>query len=1567
MPAKNEIESASRLSLVERLFARLTARRGARERGTIIVLALAVLAVLALAAVSYVSVVRLDRRSSAAIAHVRDYERQSKAVVGHIGALLTADLFGNKIVTRDVPEIGTADMQSAWGNLRDVRLWPKMFEDGETWDTPTVDETWRRVDRIDDAEDDDDDPFVLVPSGAWGIDPDESVARPDDAWLASSEPNWANAPYTGGVNQTFEWKQISNLRSAYTWGRNPRTNRFEWRRGDGKFVNLASYFDNPNLRDGRPNMGLDLFHIDNGGNYDTHFAIDGLGNGATRRNPTAVFDKQMDEIWNAPSAGPTTPRLTPADEAEWVDTDADLRADSRWTKLDVLGDLYGLNWFVAARIVDASALMNINASIEAPSWNINNWMPQGAAQTTKFDLVFDGQTPADIDLYRLLGYDYEIQSPNNGTYFRPLNFTNYRGTGAGFAFADHVDIGLNMGEVIADLQDTAGYKDHERLGQTMLPTLLYQHQAYRGWLAYASGFNYEPLTRAQRAAWWEYAGSSPRDPVLATARAYPVRSLIDLRSFWGTNNTSLVTKFEQYVDGPDDGGFLPTITPAANEQYGPMRSREGGASSRSFTDNKPTLAALFQDVRRHLTPVSGQGNFSPVPAINRTRFGNEVNKFENVYFNTKVSLPALKRAGDSVYTGTGTPVSDEDARRVFESFVWALAPLATDTSLAPNLPNANDFTLLDQAFHYGGGADMGGIGASGYARALGDFNGQNIGPAYALMRAGALTVNLIDAMDYADEDPLDATYVPEKPTVLRFYPNPANDFTTAQNPNGDELRVNGRLSQGDLPNLNTADKYLGTVSGEGVSFIGLDRQPFLREVHFFGAYQNSAAHPGGTRDPVELNVTIDPTNASHQLGSLIAVELGNPWPDTINVENYRVRLTSPTGRNLTLKLNTAGSPTIDPGQSAVFVWHSGTAVNTTGVATSPFLGTIWQELFDRWKTQIPGTVYELTPDYPYDPGTGLVETGIILDAGHTHTPVVFADFVGQEMQPVLLLTTEAGSPTNSEILVDRLWKSPVQDFPFDNAAKTFNGGGGLVAVDDELVVRMTINGTIDRPTETTAGFPAYVVERPVGNHTEFYIPPDNSTGDQVQFFTQAAVNAEDTFIVGEGSFDALANDPPGDARRLGEPKGTFATSTPPAFFQLFVPERRLAYVSDLAMLPAYCTMYVHSAPGVPLIDNANVHPLNSASPLFGPGYWITFAEQMGLESEMFLDYDGTGTGLTNPNPYWGVINPVDFILSDPLVGNVPPGYANYAFHESLKVPLGTRIFEPFEALDPKGDTGFIEGRININTATQRVVEAFSPMLNPVDDTVNGTLAPLTMGGDMTVQDPAANAPESRSALLLDYRDLKGTDFAGPSPTVRADKLGLPVRVRDQSLGFNLPGFINLGELSILAGWFRDTLEPSPLISSSIPYRDMLELGYDNNGGPVNSQGLPFKWWANDNPMLTRDPSALVAPFPAYALPTYDPPNDPEERLAIFRAISNLVSTRSDVFMATFVIRGYNPDRVENIEPLSTGPEQSMSQLDDQAFEPAYEARYLAVFDRSKVRSPIDRPEVLLVVELPAGQ
>ena len=96
---------------------------------------------------------------------------------------------------------------------------------------------------------------------------------------------------------------------------------------------------------------------------------------------------------------------------------------------------------------------------------------------------------------------------------------------------------------------------------------------------------------------------------------------------------------------------------------------------------------------------------------------------------------------------------------------------------------------------------------------------------------------------------------------------------------------------------------------------------------------------------------------------------------------------------------------------------------------------------------------------------------------------------------------------------------------------------------------------------------------------------------------------------------------------------------------------------------------------------------------------------------------------------------------------------------------------------------------------------------------------------------------------------------------------------------------------------------------------------------------------------------------------FDPTDDPEERLAIFRAMSNVVSTRSDVFTAWFVIRGYDPERIETTS-VSGDPEEAFNRA---SMRPTFEQRWMAVFDRSNVSRPTDRPHVLLLVQLPTDE
>jgi len=206
------------------------------KRGTVLIFAIGSLAVISIIALSYVSVVRIERSSSAAVTRQSNRGDSVDIIVNEIKAILTADLFGNKIVTTATP--------SSIGIGREaVRVTPRMFEDGEFYDYPSVDAidlslnpspTSRAQLTFDTRFFRDPNNPPPVPSAAIGtkdlfvlsveregipLRPDlgrrYETARPDDAWLATTEPEY-HAPMRATI-ALVPWRNITNLRSAYRW------------------------------------------------------------------------------------------------------------------------------------------------------------------------------------------------------------------------------------------------------------------------------------------------------------------------------------------------------------------------------------------------------------------------------------------------------------------------------------------------------------------------------------------------------------------------------------------------------------------------------------------------------------------------------------------------------------------------------------------------------------------------------------------------------------------------------------------------------------------------------------------------------------------------------------------------------------------------------------------------------------------------------------------------------------------------------------------------------------------------------------------------------------------------------------------------------------------------------------------------------------------------------------------------------------------------------------------------------------------------------------------------------
>src|SRR5690606_37973206 len=94
------------------------------------------------------------------------------------------------------------------------------------------------------------------------------------------------------------------------------------------------------------------------------------------------------------------------------------------------------------------------------------------------------------------------------------------------------------------------------------------------------------------------------DGGFAQATRYPERAMLDLHAYWGTNNATLISKPEQYLDGPEIGGYLPSSTnPSVNN--GPLRAAEiNPPTIRAYgqgANARPSLPQLEFDIRRLLT------------------------------------------------------------------------------------------------------------------------------------------------------------------------------------------------------------------------------------------------------------------------------------------------------------------------------------------------------------------------------------------------------------------------------------------------------------------------------------------------------------------------------------------------------------------------------------------------------------------------------------------------------------------------------------------------------------------------------------------------------------------------------------------------------------------------------------------------------------------------------------------------------------------------------------------------------------------------------------------------------
>lgn len=1190
-----------------------------------------------------------------------------------------------------------------------------------------------------------------------------------DTWLADLEPSVYD-PNTGEMR----WRHISNIHSQ------------------GRFVSFDNFFTRRRSLGSNSSFYSDLFIT--GGNA-TPYALDTFTGGV---NTPFNYNVQISrQITNDTHDGV----VTWADRMAGADTDGDGRIDARWTELlDVYGLPKEMRIFVAARIIDASAMLNLNANLEFGATQAND-------ASAKVGL---GRTPADIDLYTLLFDGFQAWGgPNDDNVFV---------SGGG-------------------VSGRYGFKEH------IFATGI-QSRFLQGGL----GTTYSPInrsTRSDRENFWNAFARRPdrAGPGLAP---YGVADELELRTFAFLGNDRTQSRLETTFEGLD-------FDPADYQTWhSPLRGRMNQAGGGNpdwwekvdFAAGTPTLAAIQRDYRHLLTTYNGSRPVRP---------------WSLGYSNTD-SPTTLANLNSILAANQPTALQS-----VAGAFMWALAPHAVDHGNGDGSDSGRTIygtnvswwpSGSNESLHYGDG-DAG----------------------YAFLKAAQLAVN---AMDYYDQG--------SGPTIRTLVFD--RDYTVPNDPTRVGKEIIGSFEHGNVPPQMPGPS--GDQKDATITVIGLERQPFIREVCAVNVYGdvNGNDRWDWSEDPDEWMVRI------------LAVELGNPWPDAVSTSGYRLRYGNDPQNSWSLP-----TATISPGESVVFY---------VGVDTNP-----QSDGRAAWEAAVSGRS-----------GNAVVH---ITDNGN------YLRFEDEDDEITLWRTATYGQPgVLTQVLIDRL-RPATSNGDFPNILPLL-GQATPLHLPNETPFLVHV-GSMRRYCETSGGgaaesFPGYVLQDPVAIATpEGREADEDPTGrgpSNTQIPPGLIASALNTMLA------EYINVPDNESKGY-----TFSPSLNFSPFQLHVADLRDNSDSTDQSFRSSVDLLLLSA-----IGHLNLEQVSGGSdPSFlNKDLYVTASELLGDKSlrgrlmsqgisPVLLDIirpAGPGLGISyfppdfrndangTPNRFVGRL---DFTRFIPRSGNVA------LVTEAL--PLATRVLDAFDFVSVDPNVPLAQGRININTAPRQVLEAL-PFLHP-----------RYAAGPVPQRDPNLRLAEALRA----YRDQRSLDMtsvdwsAGPRHTVSNLLVGNNSGLRDDATtrgvtGFT-PGFTSLGETLLATKWTPingsgPSYEIDPSVSANeLPYvggRDNSNLTY----GPLNPNGLSVDsaWESN-----------------------YDPTDDPSEHLALIRAIRNVVSTRSDVFIAYFTIVGFTPDDIRRADDASNSTVGKLT-----ALRASMEQRYVVVFDRSSVSSPTDRPRVLFAAQ-----
>lgn len=304
-------------------------------------------------------------------------------------------------------------------------------------------------------------------------------------------------------------------------------------------------------------------------------------------------------------------------------------------------------------------------------------------------------------------------------------------------------------------------------------------------------------------------------------------------------------------------------------------------------------------------------------------------------------------------------------------------------------------------------------------------------------------------------------------------------------------------------------------------------------------------------------------------------------------------------------------------------------------------------------------------------------------------------------------------------------------------------------------------------------------------------------------------------------------------------------------------------------------------------------------------------------------------GLTNNND--PLVNRLTMgqVVGIPLTPDTDPNYLLDFQHAVPSIPAGARVLDAFVCDDrgvnvggsrfgnANGFTGKITpGLININTAPPEVIRSAPHM------------ARLVHEDNLPADNPFVRVPEA----IVQYRERFGDPMDNTDPLPAYGDRGDDTFIEDLR---GERGIASIGELMLLT-------EPA-----SFPVPPSLE---PNENWQIDFAGLdPFTTTPGQSTQIStdvNDPEIGGMPQPDVVA------QDAEELNLLFGGMSNMLTTRSDVFTVYFRVRSFIQNPTTGVWD-ATNPEFI---VDD--------SRYVMLVDRSEVNHPNDKPKILYLEKLP---